>query len=69
MYAIQITKDTVDFIAKFFNDGVVPKLEAGNTYFIFGDDSRPNEIITEQEFVCLHGNKMLLQHTSVYTVS
>ena len=56
MYVILITEDSADFIAKYFSDdGLAPKIEDGKSYFVIGDDNRPNEILSVNDFVSRYG--------------
>jgi hypothetical protein len=48
MYIIAVMPETVEFIAKFLNDGVVPEIVAEKTFFIF-DEDQPNEILNSVE--------------------
>lgn len=65
MYAMQITSGTAEFIGKYFNDGVVPKIEEEKTFFLFGDDAKPNEIVTENTFVMKY-DPSVVRHCALF---
>jgi hypothetical protein len=48
MYAIEVTPNTREFIAKYLNDGVIPDQWIVSTFFVFGDD-KPGKLMTARE--------------------
>lgn len=51
MYAMRITEDTAEFIGKHFNNGVVPKVSEGMTFFLIKDDDDPHNVVTLDHLV------------------
>lgn len=50
MYAMRITEHTAEFIGKYFNNGVVPKVDAGMTFFLIRDDDDPHNVVSLDTF-------------------
>jgi hypothetical protein len=55
MYIIAVMPETVEFISKFLNNGVVPEIQVEKTFFVF-DEGQPNEILTSVECDQRFGN-------------
>ena len=50
MYGIHINPHTQNYIAKTFNNGIVPQIEETSTVYLVTDDDHPNQIVLTEEF-------------------
>jgi hypothetical protein len=66
MYGMRVTHETAGFIGKYFNDGIVPPVTDGNTFFIFGTDS-PGRVVSFEEFAMKH-DFSVVRHSALFYV-
>lgn len=50
MRIFEINKNTQNYIAKMYNDGVIPQIENFKTYYIVLEDE-PNIIVSHDEYL------------------
>lgn len=66
-YAMQVTDTTANFVAKYFNDGVIPEQTPGEMTLIIIDEDGPSKIVTMTQFDGLFGNGWeVVKHSTLF---